>query len=65
MSTGECERSNDRLADNGEVRYFHCVAKRLGPWRILEHSIHEEKLDGWSSFNEENNIRKCLRMKNK
>ena len=62
MSTGKCERINDRLVDNGEVGYLHCVIKRLRNWRILENSIHEEKWDGRSSFNEGNNFRKCIRM---
>ena len=65
MNAGKCKRFNDRLADNGKVRYLHYVAKRLRPWRILKYSIHEEKPDGRSSFNEENNFRKCIRMSNK
>ena len=64
MSTGKCERINDRLVDNVEVRHLYYVIKRSWTWRILKNFTHEEKWDGQCSFNEGNNFRKCIRMEN-
>ena len=65
MSSGECERPDDRPVYYGEVRHLYDVTKGLLSWRILGHTVHEEKTDRRNSTNEENNLRECLRMKNK
>ena len=65
MSFGKCERPNDEPVNYGEARHIYGVTKGLLSWRILDHTVQEEKTDRRNSINEENNLRNCLRMKNK
>ena len=64
MSSGECKRPDDRIVDDGEVRYLHYAAKGFLSGGILNHIVFKKKGDKRISTNEENNIRKCIRMKN-
>ena len=43
VSIRECPVINVRQSNYGEVRYFHCITKRLLSRRILQQYIHETK----------------------